>query len=44
MKNTVYLNPFLEVIKSEVTDGPITSRALASVDKFINCGLICSNK
>ena len=38
-----FLSPFLEVIKSEATDGPITARALAAVDKFISYGLLTPN-
>lgn len=44
MKDSGFLSPFLDVIKSEATDGPVTSRALAAVDKFINYGLISSNR
>lgn len=36
----VYLAPFLEVIKSEDTTGPITSLALSAVNKFLSYGLI----
>ncbi|XP_071455207.1 Golgi-specific brefeldin A-resistance guanine nucleotide exchange factor 1 isoform X2 [Hetaerina americana] len=35
-----FLGPFLEVIRSEETTGPVTCAALASVDKFISYGLI----
>jgi len=35
-----YLAPFLEVIKSEETSGPITAVALTSVLKFIKCGFL----
>lgn len=37
------LHPFLEVIRSGETSGPITSTALSSVDKFITYQLIHSN-
>lgn len=37
---TTYLSPFLEIIKSEETNGPITGLALSSIDKFISYGLI----
>ena len=35
-----FLAPFLEVIKSEEINGPITGLALTSVEKFISYGLI----
>ncbi|XP_063243123.1 Golgi-specific brefeldin A-resistance guanine nucleotide exchange factor 1 isoform X2 [Bacillus rossius redtenbacheri] len=35
-----YLSPFLEVIRSEETTGPVTSLALAAVHKFLSYGLI----
>jgi brefeldin A-resistance guanine nucleotide exchange factor 1 len=35
-----FLRPFLDVIRSEVTTGPITGVALNSVRKFITYGLI----
>ncbi|KAI1710082.1 sec7 domain-containing protein [Ditylenchus destructor] len=43
MNYITFLSPFLEVIKSEATDAPVTSRALSAVDKFINYGLLSSN-
>ncbi|XP_005995194.1 Golgi-specific brefeldin A-resistance guanine nucleotide exchange factor 1 isoform X2 [Latimeria chalumnae] len=36
----VFLRPFLEVIRSEDTTGPITGLALRSVNKFLSYGLI----
>ena len=36
----VYLGPFLEVIRSEDTAGPITGVALSSINKFLCYGLI----
>uniref|UniRef100_A0A5K3FVB2 SEC7 domain-containing protein n=1 Tax=Mesocestoides corti TaxID=53468 RepID=A0A5K3FVB2_MESCO len=36
----IYLNPFLDVIRSETTTGPITSLALTSVEKFLAYGLL----
>ncbi|TPP61169.1 Golgi-specific brefeldin A-resistance guanine nucleotide exchange factor 1 [Fasciola gigantica] len=36
----VYLTPFLEVIRSEDTTGPITGLALTAVDKFLSYGLL----
>lgn len=36
----VFLGPFLDVIRSEETTGPITSLALAGVNKFLSYGLI----
>ncbi|XP_015585956.1 Golgi-specific brefeldin A-resistance guanine nucleotide exchange factor 1 [Cephus cinctus] len=38
----VFLAPFLEVIRSEETTGPVTSIALSAVHKFISYGLIDS--
>lgn len=35
-----YLRPFLEVIRSEETTGPVTSLALSSVNKFLSYGLL----
>ncbi len=35
-----FLSPFLAVIRSEVTTGPITGVALSSVHKFLTYGLI----
>ncbi|XP_053163375.1 Golgi-specific brefeldin A-resistance guanine nucleotide exchange factor 1 isoform X2 [Hemicordylus capensis] len=39
----VFLRPFLEVIRSEDTTGPITGLALTSVNKFLSYALIDSN-
>ncbi|XP_033250514.1 Golgi-specific brefeldin A-resistance guanine nucleotide exchange factor 1-like [Drosophila miranda] len=36
----VFLSPFLEVIRTADTTGPLTSLALASVNKFLSYGLI----
>lgn len=36
----VFLAPFLEVIRTADTTGPLTSLALASVNKFLSYGLI----
>ena len=36
----VFLGPFLDVIRSEDTTGPITGVALSSVNKFLSYGLI----
>ncbi|TNN31557.1 Golgi-specific brefeldin A-resistance guanine nucleotide exchange factor 1 [Liparis tanakae] len=36
----VFLRPFLEVVRSEDTTGPITGLALTSVNKFLSHGLI----
>lgn len=36
----VFLAPFLEVIRTAETTGPLTSLALASVSKFLSYGLI----
>lgn len=40
---STFLAPFLEVIKSEETSGPVTGMALTSVSKFISYGLIGIN-
>lgn len=40
MESNVYLGPFLEVIRSEETTGPVTSLALSAVNKFLSYGLI----
>ncbi|XP_017580222.1 Golgi-specific brefeldin A-resistance guanine nucleotide exchange factor 1 isoform X3 [Pygocentrus nattereri] len=39
----VFLRPFLEVVRSEDTTGPITGLALTSVNKFLSYGLINAN-
>ncbi|XP_059608620.1 Golgi-specific brefeldin A-resistance guanine nucleotide exchange factor 1 isoform X2 [Phlebotomus argentipes] len=36
----VFLSPFLDIIKSEETTGPVTSLALSAVNKFLSYGLI----
>lgn len=36
----VFLDPFLEVIRSEETTGPVTSLALSAINKFLSYGLI----
>uniref|UniRef100_A0A1Q3FES7 Putative golgi-specific brefeldin a-resistance guanine nucleotide exchange factor 1 n=2 Tax=Culex tarsalis TaxID=7177 RepID=A0A1Q3FES7_CULTA len=36
----LFLGPFLEVIRSEDTTGPVTSLALSAVNKFLSYGLI----
>ncbi|PIK45932.1 putative golgi-specific brefeldin A-resistance guanine nucleotide exchange factor 1 [Apostichopus japonicus] len=36
----VFLGPFLDVIRSEDTTGPITGLALSSVNKFLSYGLL----
>lgn len=36
----VYLSPFLDVIRSEETTGPVTSIALSAVNKFMMYGII----
>ncbi|CAI4230553.1 unnamed protein product [Auanema sp. JU1783] len=40
MNPLTYLSPFLDVIKAQNTNGPITEAALASVGKFLSYGLI----
>ncbi|XP_076818522.1 Golgi-specific brefeldin A-resistance guanine nucleotide exchange factor 1-like isoform X2 [Clavelina lepadiformis] len=37
---SVYLTPFLEVVRSEDTTGPITGLALSSINKFLSYTLI----
>ncbi|KAF5306262.1 hypothetical protein FQA39_LY08960 [Lamprigera yunnana] len=37
---TTFLNPFLDVIRSEETTGPVTSLALSGVNKFLSYGII----
>ncbi|KAK5641442.1 hypothetical protein RI129_009989 [Pyrocoelia pectoralis] len=36
----IFLNPFLDVIRSEETTGPVTSLALSAVNKFLSYGII----
>jgi len=36
----VFLGPFLEVIRSEETTGPMTGVALSAVNKFLSYGLL----
>ncbi|KAF7390728.1 hypothetical protein HZH66_009208 [Vespula vulgaris] len=36
----VFLAPFLEIIRSEETTGPVTSLALSAVNKFISYGFV----
>ena len=38
-----YLTPFLDVVRAEETDGPTTSLALTSLNKFIVLNLIGKN-
>jgi brefeldin A-resistance guanine nucleotide exchange factor 1 len=40
LEANVYLTPFLDVIRSEDTTGPITGLALSSVNKFLSYNLI----
>lgn len=40
LEPAVFLAPFLQVIRSEEIEGPITSLALAAVNKIIMYGLI----
>ncbi|XP_053291724.1 Golgi-specific brefeldin A-resistance guanine nucleotide exchange factor 1 isoform X3 [Pleuronectes platessa] len=39
----IFLRPFLEVVRSEDTTGPITGLALTSVNKFLSYGLLDAN-
>ncbi|XP_032687446.1 Golgi-specific brefeldin A-resistance guanine nucleotide exchange factor 1 [Odontomachus brunneus] len=43
LKPGVFLAPFLEIIRSEETTGPVTSLALSAVNKIISYGLVDSN-
>uniref|UniRef100_A0A915KF72 SEC7 domain-containing protein n=1 Tax=Romanomermis culicivorax TaxID=13658 RepID=A0A915KF72_ROMCU len=40
MSPSTYLGPFLEVVRSEHTFGPVTGQALAAVNKFLSYGLV----
>ena len=40
MDPNVFLSPFLEVVRSEDTSGPITGIALTSLSKFLSYGLV----
>ena len=40
LEPSVFLNPFLEVVRSEDTTGPITGLALSSINKFLSYSLI----
>ncbi|XP_065652483.1 Golgi-specific brefeldin A-resistance guanine nucleotide exchange factor 1 isoform X4 [Hydra vulgaris] len=40
LDTNVFLGPFLDVIRSEDTTGPITGVALSSVNKFLSYGLL----
>lgn len=40
LEANVYLSPFLDVIRSEDTTGPITGLALSSINKFLSYNLI----
>uniref|UniRef100_A0A915C108 SEC7 domain-containing protein n=2 Tax=Parascaris univalens TaxID=6257 RepID=A0A915C108_PARUN len=42
MNPDTFLSPFLDVIRSEQTNGPVTAQALSSVAKFLSYGLIDS--
>lgn len=43
LEPNAFLSPFLEVIRSEDTTGPITGLALTSVKKLISYGLLGKN-
>uniref|UniRef100_H2XRX8 Mon2/Sec7/BIG1-like dimerisation and cyclophilin-binding domain-containing protein n=2 Tax=Ciona intestinalis TaxID=7719 RepID=H2XRX8_CIOIN len=43
LEPNIYLTPFLEVVRSEDTTGPITGLALSSINKFLSYGLIDLN-
>jgi len=40
LEPSIYLTPFLDVIRSEDTSGPITGLALSSVNKFLSYKLM----
>lgn len=44
MNPDTYLSPFLDVIRSDQTNGPVTAQALSSVAKFLSYGLIDSSR
>ncbi|KAK5970961.1 hypothetical protein GCK32_012128 [Trichostrongylus colubriformis] len=44
MNPLTFLSPFLDVIKAQNTNGPITEAALSSVAKFLSYGLIDANR
>lgn len=44
IRTDIILQPFLDVVKSQATIDVVTSRALLSIDKFINAGLIPSDE
>lgn len=43
LEPAVFLTPFLEIIRSEETTGPVTSLALSTVNKIISYGLVDPN-
>ncbi|KAL6443797.1 hypothetical protein ACFW04_001694 [Cataglyphis niger] len=43
LEPAVFLTPFLEIIRSEETTGPVTSIALSAVNKIISYGLVDAN-
>ncbi|EZA59947.1 hypothetical protein DMN91_000370 [Ooceraea biroi] len=43
LEPAVFLTPFLEIIRSEETTGPVTSLALSAVNKIISYGLVDPN-
>ncbi|XP_072748156.1 Golgi-specific brefeldin A-resistance guanine nucleotide exchange factor 1 [Anoplolepis gracilipes] len=43
LEPAVFLTPFLEIIRSEETTGPVTSLALSAVNKIISYGLVDAN-
>lgn len=40
IKPNVFLDPFLDVVRSEETTGPVTSLSLSAINKFLAYGLI----
>lgn len=44
MNPDAFLSPFLDVIRSDQTNGPVTAQALSSVAKFLSYGLIDSTR
>lgn len=44
MNPITFLSPFLDVIRAQNTNGPITEAALAAVAKFLSYGLIDASR
>lgn len=44
MNPVTFLAPFLDVIKAQNTNGPITEAALLAVSKFLSYGLLDASR